>query len=464
MDQYVHSFILKHQLIKSHQTLLVAVSGGPDSIALLHYLCAIRKTTPIHLIALSVNHNLRGEDAEEDLRYVEEVCRNWGVEFVGTSVDVNSYKIKTGQGTQEAARDLRYQFFEEMMHAYEADALAMGHHGDDQAETIMMQMVRSARPEAVQGIPVERPFACGRIIRPFLCISKEQINSYLQQHDLEARIDPSNAQTEYTRNAFRHYVLPFMKERNPRFHQHMQAWSERVRSERAYINEEAKKVLEAVHFSSNVEKFVQFSNQTFKTFPLALQRTAFHLILNYLYVKQNEDISYLHEEMFMNLLNDDKPNVSLDFPQGLKITRAYDEITFSFNEIKKEGGFHHHLQVGDRAYFPDGSWMDAEWSQTDEEEDHYTYVCDSHHVNFPLVVRTRQNGDRIRVRGMNGSKKVKDIFIDQKIPARLRDTWPIVTDQSGEVLWVVGLKKGGENPGFSSGPWLRLYYKNKADT
>ena len=464
MDQSVHSFILKHQLIKSHQTLLVAVSGGPDSIALLHYLCVLRKTIPIRLIALSVNHNLRGKEAEEDVRYVEEVCENWDVEFVGTSVDVNAYKEETGKGIQEAARDLRYHFFEEMMHAHEADALAMGHHGDDQAETIMMQMVRSARPEAVQGIPVARPFACGRIIRPFLCISKDQINSYLQKHDLEARIDPSNEETEYTRNAFRHYVLPFMKERNPRFHQHMQAWSERVRNERAYINEEAQKVLETVHFSSNVEKFVQFSNQTFKTFPLALQRTAFHLILNYLYVNQYEDISYLHEEMFMNLLNDDKPNVSLDFPRGLNITRAYDEITLSFSELKEEEGFLHFLQAGSRVHMPDGTWVGAEWSQTDEEKDSFTYVCDSHHVKLPLVVRTRQNGDRIRVRGMNGSKKVKDIFIDQKIPARLRDTWPIVTDQSGKVLWVVGLKKGGERTSLTSGPWLRLHYKNKADT
>ena len=464
MEHDVHSFISKHQLIEKHQTLLVAVSGGPDSIALLHFLCEMKKTVPIRIVALSVDHRLRREESETDLQFVEETAHRWNVEFVGTSVDVPEYKKKTGKGTQEAARELRYLFFEKMMHTYAADALVTGHHGDDQAETVLMQMARSARPEAVQGMPVERPFACGKIIRPFLSVSKSQIASYLEKYKVNARMDPSNEQTDYTRNDFRHHVLPFMKEKNPKFHEHMQAWTERARQERMYINEQAEKVLETVRFSSNVKKIVQFSRQTFKTFPLALQRSAFHLILNYLYVKQNEEISYLHEEIFMNLLNDEKPNISLDFPQGLTINRSYDDITFSFAIKEETEGYRHILQIGGRLDLPDGSRISAEWSELGDARDDHTYVCDSHHVALPLVVRTRQNGDRIRLRGMNGSKKVKDIFIDQKIPVRMRDTWPIVTDQKGKILWIVGLKKGEDSPCPSSGTWLRLHYTNKADT
>ncbi|REJ06869.1 tRNA lysidine(34) synthetase TilS [Halobacillus trueperi] len=464
MDHAVHNFISKHQMIQPHETILVAVSGGPDSVALLHFLCAMKEKLSLRLIALSVDHQLRGEESQADLRFVETMCEEWGVEFVGTSVDVQAYKKDTGKGTQEAARELRYAFFEKMMYAYEADALAMGHHGDDQAETILMQLMRSARPEAVQGMPATRRFACGRIIRPFLTASKDQIASYLEDRALKVRMDPSNEETEYTRNAVRQYLLPFMKESNPQFHKHMQVWSERAREERSYINEQAQKVLETVHFSSNVEKFVQLSKQTFKTFPLALQRTAFHLILNYLYVNQNEDISYLHEEMFMNLLNDEKPNASLDFPEGLKIIRAYDDISFSFSKEQEWKGYSYILEMGEELQLPDGSQIRADWFSGDGTEDAHTYLCDSHHVNLPLVVRTRQEGDRMRLRGMNGSKKVKDIFIDQKIPARLRPTWPIVTDQAGKILWVVGLKKGGERTSLSSGPWLRLHYKNKADT
>ncbi|QAS52719.1 tRNA lysidine(34) synthetase TilS [Halobacillus litoralis] len=464
MDRIIHTFISKHQLLEPNDKVLVAVSGGPDSIALLHFLCSLRKTMPLKIIALSVDHGLRGQESMEDLDFVENICNKWDVEFVGTSVDVNSYKEESGKGTQEAARTLRYFFFEKMMNTYQADKLAMGHHGDDQAETIMMQLVRSARPEAVHGIPVKRPFANGEIIRPLLGVSKAQIASYLATHHIEARIDPTNEETDYTRNAFRRHVLPFMKEQNPKFHQHMQAWSERVRDERVYIREQAQEVLKTVHFSSNVEKFVQFSNRSFKTFPLALQRTAFHLILNYLYMKQNEDISYLHEEMFMNLLSDEKPNATLDFPQGLKVTRAYDEITLSFHAAQEPEAFSYTFQPGEEANLPDGSLVIAEWTEECESAGRYVHLCDSHHVKLPLVVRTRKDGDRMRLKGMRGSKKVKDIFIDQKVPARLRDTWPIVTDQTGEILWVVGLKKGGVLIDLSSGPWLRLQYKNKADT
>ncbi|MBN8237503.1 tRNA lysidine(34) synthetase TilS [Halobacillus kuroshimensis] len=464
MDHVVHSFISKHQLIQPGQTVLAAVSGGPDSTALLHMLTQLREKVPFHLTAVSVDHGLRGEEAREDLAFVQTLADQWDVEFHGTSVDTGSYKESSGKGTQEAARDLRYRFFEEQMYARQADVLVMGHHGDDQAETLMMQMVRSARPEAVQGIPLRRPFACGEIVRPLLCVSKEQLLHYLNDRSLPSRHDPSNDRTDYTRNAFRHRVMPFLKEQNPRLHEHVQAFSERAAEERSYINEQAQKVLEYVHFSEDVEKFVQFSKQTFKTFPLALQRTAFHLILNYLYVKQNEDISYLHEEMFMNLLRDEKPNRSLDFPGGLKVVRAYDEITFTFADENEDSSFRLILHPGASVSLPDGSSVEAEWSWCPEEPDAFTYVCEDYHVNLPLIVRSRQPGDRMEVRGMKGSKKVKDIFIDQKIPARTRGTLPVVTDQTGEILWLGGLKKGGRQRGRSStGPWLRLHYKNKAD-
>jgi tRNA(Ile)-lysidine synthase len=394
MDQTVHSFIKRHQLIHPHQTILVAVSGGPDSMGLLHFLSSLKESMDLRIVAVSVDHGLRGKDSADDLSYVEQMCKEWQVKFVGTSVDVHAYKKRTGLGTQEAARHLRYRFFKKIMDQEEADALATGHHGDDQAETMLMQLTRGARPEALQGIPVQRPFGKGKIIRPFLCLSKEQIGQYISKHHIEPRIDASNEDTDYTRNAFRKHVLPYLKEQNPKLHNHMQAMSERMREDHSYIKDEAEAVLKTVRFSSNVDKFVQFSIKDFKTFPLALQRTAFHLILN----------------------------------------------------------------------SPDGSCLTAEWVHECISEGVHVFVCDSHHVTAPLVVRSRRNGDRMRLRGMNGSKKVKDIFIDQKIPAQLRDTWPLVTDRTGEILWLVGLKKGGECTDKSPGMWLRLQYENKAET
>ncbi|MGI8317312.1 tRNA lysidine(34) synthetase TilS [Halobacillus mangrovi] len=464
MDQTVHSFIRRHQLIHPHQTILVAVSGGPDSIALLHFLSSLRDSWHLRIVAVSVDHRLRGEESAEDFSYVKQMCEEWQVEFVGTSVDVQSYKKQTGMGTQEAARHLRYQFFKKVMNEEKADGLATGHHGDDQAETMIMQLTRGARPEALQGIPVQRPFGKGKIIRPFLCLSKDQIGQYITKHHIEPRIDASNEDTDYTRNAFRKHVLPFLKEQNPKLNIHMQSMSERMREDHSYIKEQAEKVLEKVQFSSNMDKFVQFSIEDFKTFPLALQRSAFHLILNYLYVNQTEDISYLHEEMFLSLLYDHKPNAEIDLPRGLKAVRAYEDVTISFKGKDEKEAFHLLLPLGEKVELADGSQLIAERIDKHSEEGRYVFICDSHHVTLPLIVRSRRNGDRMRLRGMNGSKKVKDIFIDQKIPAELRDTWPLVTDRNGEILWLVGLKKGGECTRNSSGTWLRIKYENNAET
>ncbi|MCA0972699.1 tRNA lysidine(34) synthetase TilS [Halobacillus litoralis] len=462
MDQLVHSFIKKHQLIRPNETVIAAVSGGPDSMAMLHFLTKLRKEWSLTIMAVSVDHGLRGKESQEDLEYVKRMCQEWDVPCTGAHVDVKAYKDSEGLGTQEAARQLRYQVFEQQMNQWNADVLVTAHHGDDQIETIMMQMATSARPEAVKGIPVERPFAGGRLVRPFLAVSKDDIEHYVANHSIHPRLDPSNEETTYQRNAFRKRVVPFLKEQNPKVHQHMQAMSERMQENQSYISKQAESVLETVVFSSNDHKSARLSIETFKTFPLALQRTAFHLILNYLYISKTEDISYLHEEMFFDLLIESKPNAELHLPQGLTIVRAYDEVTFSF--IKKEQpSINESLFIGETIDLPDGARLSAEWTEN-RVEGTYDFICDAHHVKLPLVVRTRRNGDRIRLRGMKGSKKVKDIFIDQKIPAAKRDTWPLVTDSQGKILWLVGLKKCGFPEGEGSGEVLRLHYENKAET
>ncbi|WP_082235810.1 tRNA lysidine(34) synthetase TilS [Halobacillus massiliensis] len=456
----VHSFIKKHDLIKKNQTIVAAVSGGPDSLALLHFLTTIKEEYNLRIIAASVDHGLRGEASIEDVSFVEKAALQWGAEFFGTSVDVPAYKKRAGIGTQEAARTLRYQFLAEVMEKTGADRLALGHHGDDQAETMLMQLARRALPEAVQGIPVKRPFAGGFLIRPFLCLSKAEIQSYCKENGLEPRIDASNEDTEYTRNAFRKHVLPFLKEINPKLYEHMQHMSERVTEDRTFINNEAKKLLENVDMSSDEGGKAVLSKTTFQKFPLALQRSAFHLILNYLYGNQIEEISYLHEEMFFHLLQEQKPNASLDFPGNLRVIRAYDVITLTFAQPEEETAFHAPLYIGKQVTLPDGSMISLEAADSREEAGRYVYTCDSNHVSLPLIVRTRRPGDRLKLRGMNGSKKVKDIFIDQKIPAKERDTWPLVTDHDGQVLWLVGLRKGEGCTRDPSGTWLRLHYKN----
>ncbi|MFD2923470.1 tRNA lysidine(34) synthetase TilS [Halobacillus naozhouensis] len=462
--QVVQSFIEKHQLLQANQTVVVAVSGGPDSLALLHYLNQLKATMNLRIVAVSVDHGLRGETSLEDLRYVEKLSAEWEVEFVGTTVDVHSYKEQTGGGTQEAARALRYHFFEQVMNQVEGDVLALGHHGDDQAETMMMQMVRSVRPESVRGMPVSRPFSLGKLIRPFLCLEKEELLRYCALHKITYKLDETNQHTDYTRNAFRKYVMPFFKEQNPKLNKHLQLMSERVRDNQQYLESQAEQVLETMEMSYKNEPFVKFSIRCFLTHPLALQRTTFHLILNYLYGYQKEEVSYMHEEVFFKLLHEDKPNAELNLPNGLKVIRSYDEVRLTFSKLNQPGAFTKTLYIGDTIELPDGSIVTAEWTTDDRELDLFEYICDSYHVKLPLIVRTRRPGDRISPRGMDGSKKVKDIFIDQKVPTDRREDWPLVTDSDGHILWLVGLKKGGDCVNGKSDTRLRLQYKNIRDT
>lgn len=463
MQNTVLSFMNKHQLIKENSTILVGVSGGPDSMALLHFLCALSEKRQLKVIAVSLDHQLRGEEAQEDLRYVEEQCNQWGVPFVGEAADVPAYKREKQLGTQVAARELRYRFFAEQMEKQHADYLALGHHGDDQVETMLMQLVRTASSSSFSGMPVKRKFASGQIIRPFLCITKSDINAYCRERGISPRLDPSNEETDYTRNYFRKHLLPILKSKNGKLHQTVQQLSESLSTDDEFLqNEAAELVNEAAKLDSKTKNAV-LEIDLFKSRALALQRRAYHLILNYLYDKLPENLSYVHEEDFFALLEADKGNVRIDFPHNLKLERSYQEIRFYFqNESAHHPAFEKELNVPGQTSLENGSVITAVYTESlPREEDEYTYICPAGEVAVPLHIRTRRAGDRISWKGLNGSKKIKDIFIDAKIPRTERDGWPMVTDSNGEILWLIGLKKGqtdSQAEKFSSS-YIQLNYK-----
>ncbi|MEN2766706.1 tRNA lysidine(34) synthetase TilS [Ornithinibacillus xuwenensis] len=459
MKEAVMDFIQKHNLLRPNATVLVAVSGGPDSMALLHFLMTIREEWKLKLIALSVDHQLRGEESKQDLEYVEQVCRQWNIRFIGASIDVPSYKKSEQLGTQIAARRLRYNFFEKQMHIEQADYLAFGHHGDDQTETMLMRLVRTADSSSFSGIPIKREFANGKIIRPFLCVTKQDLQRYCEKYGINPRIDPSNEATDYTRNYFRKKVLPLLKEKNSNIHTTIQYLSETLQADQNYMEAEAKKMAKnVVEFQGN-PKSAQFDIEQFQSHASALQRRAFHLILNYLYDGLPENLSYIHEEHFFSLLANDKSNVQIDFPRHLKVEKAYNKLILYFQtDEHKMLEYHEVLSVPGKVILPDGAVVTATYSNEVKTQSNHTYICLASHVALPLHVRTRREGDRMSWNGLKGSKKVKDIFIDLKIPLQDRNSWPIVTDNKGEILWLVGLKKRDPIPSDQGTSYLQLYY------
>lgn len=459
MDNTVRAFIKRHQLVKEHSTVLIAVSGGPDSMALLHFFWNHRTEWHLRLIAISVDHQLRGEESLEDLAYVKAFCRERDIEFVGISLDVPAYKQEMQMSTQIAARERRYQFFAEQMNTYHADYLALGHHGDDQVETVLMGLVHSASVHSLAGIPLKRDFASGKIIRPFLCVTKDAIENYCREHAIIPRRDPSNDENTYTRNYYRHEVIPLLKKKNRNIHRTIQHLSRSLHEDEAFLEQEAGKMAEQAVTFDDQRTAVYFDIRVFNSYPHSLQRRVFHLILNYLYHDIPKKMSYVHEEQFFAMLNESHGHVRIDFPHHLVLERSYQTMSFYFkNRASDPLAYHMLIDIPGETVLPNGMVISAEVTSFPDRGD-MVYVCDKRKVSLPLHVRTRKPGDRLSWKGLKGSKKVKDIFIDAKIPLNERDTWPVITDNNDEVLWVVGLKKGVPPKQVENGTYIQLRFK-----
>lgn len=441
MRQTVNGFIKKHSLLFDGATVVVGVSGGPDSLALLSFLNESKRKMQLNLIAAHVDHMLRGDESLEDLYFVESFCKEHDIVFEGKQIDVNTYQQNHKVSLQVAARECRYQFFKEVITKHKADLLALGHHGDDQIETMLMRQVRGAYGEGLAGIPVKRVFHNSVIIRPFLTITKEEILNYCAEKGLTPRIDQSNFTSKYTRNRFRNDLLPILKKENPNIHLRFQKQSELLLEDQQYLGEiAANKIEEAIISKTETEIVISISR--FNRSAIPLQRRGFQLILNYLYGQKYPEISTIHIDEFIALMKNFHPSGYLDLPNGLKIIKAYDKCIVTFHTIEMEPDYECQFPIPGIVKFKKGKIVsELLQSSPSVRLDENKIVCDLEKLMTPLVVRNRKQGDRISLVGMEGKKKLKNLFIDSKISRKERNDWPILVDNSGEILWVPRLKR-----------------------
>ena len=462
MIELVNSFVEMHQLVSENSPIVIGVSGGPDSLALLHYMNEMSKEKQLTIVVAHVDHMFRGKQSEDDLRFVEQFCRNLGIRCESVQIDVTSYQVKNRMSAQVAARECRYRFYEQIMRKYNAESLALGHHGDDQIETILMKLTRGSSALGYAGIQVKRPFTNGQLIRPFLCVTKDMITQYCEKHRLEPRYDPSNEKRDYTRNRYRHSMLPFLKQENQQVHMHFQQFSEKLTQDEMLLMELTEEKMNKV-MKRNKDHTIQLDVELFEVMPISLQRRGIQLILKYLYKDSNPDLSSIHIESLLSLLEKDQPSGTLHFPQGLRITRSYHTCTFSFFQkeaepycMKIEENSSINLENGYELVSK--SWGEYPQNLLGNER----FIIDSEEVTLPLYVRSRKNGDKMSLKGMNGTKKVKDIFIDEKVPRESRDIWPIVTDSEGVIIWIPLLKKSPfEADNKSKSKYITLTYSKQ---
>ncbi|WP_225228892.1 tRNA lysidine(34) synthetase TilS [Bacillus sp. PS06] len=456
----VDEFIKKQKLSLDRSIILVGVSGGPDSLALLHYLWKNYSKNSSRIIAIHVDHMFRGIESENDRLFVEEFCHTRGIPIESTSINVSAHQQKYGKSAQVAARDCRYKFFEEMMEKHKGDYLALGHHGDDQVETMLMRLARGGTTTSNAGIRVKRKFATGYILRPFLSLTKEDISEYCVYHHLTPRHDPSNDQDKYTRNRFRHHVLPFLKQENPQVHLRFQQFSEQLLEDEELLQELTLQKMNTV-IKRNDQDHITISVSKFKEVPKPLQRRAIQLILNYLYKDTSPDLNSIHIDNLLSFLVKEHPSGEQHFPLGLRIVRSYDDCHFRFLEKKAEP---YSFILGEESTIQCSNGYELVTQRREVYpkglNGNDVFIIDPERIELPLYVRTRKTGDKMTQKGMKGTKKVKDIFIDQKVDRALRDLWPIVTDSKGRILWIPLLKKSSfEASDLSKDKYIILKYK-----
>mgnify|MGYP003445602109 FL=1 len=443
IEAKVSAYIKNKGLINHNDTVLIGVSGGPDSLALLAYLNRIKQSYNLTLVVAHVDHMFRGEESFEDYLFVEKICKEWDIPFEGVRINVPKYIEDTGKNPQQAARDCRYTFFRDIMEKYSAQKIALAHHMDDQAESVLMNLIRGTSGMARIGIPMKRPFAGGYIIRPFLAVTREEILEYCDQMDLKPRIDPSNEKDIYTRNRFRKYILPMIKKENNKALDHIQRFSEDLEQDERYLMMLAEKEYSSLERTEK-EGVLYVSVSSFVDVPKPLQSRVIHLILNYLYQMKPYVFSYVHIECIQSLLTESNPSISMQLPHGLHVTKAYDQLLFHFGRLPTIT-FSKEIRIPGKTALPNGAVIETVLLDLVPEKCHERSQCicilPQTDAELPLRVRNKRDGDRYQPKGFTGHKKLKKLFLEHKIPVHERESWPIIVNKNDQIVWIPGLQK-----------------------
>jgi tRNA(Ile)-lysidine synthase len=428
--------LLKEEVgVAPGERIAVGVSGGPDSVALLHLLQALSRDLCFDLHVAHLDHALR-QDSAQDALFVADLCRQWGVPLTSKRIDVRSEARRIGVGLEEGARLVRRAFLEEVASAHGCRWIALGHHRGDQAETLLHRLLRGTAVSGLAAMALQR----GSYLRPLLEFSRDEIVGYLRKHGLSWREDESNGDFRFTRNRLRHQVLPLLTEFNPRLEEHLSRLSRRVALEEDYWRGEEERALAAVRISRGKEGALDRPG-LLRLHPALRFRVIRRAILD---VRGDlEGVSATHIAAIERILLSGRPQAETHLP-GIRIRRRYDRLCLS---LPASGTAPYSLEVNRPGRFtlPDGRVFLAELTMEALGENLAVAEFDAAAVPFPLAVRSFRAGDRFHPSGARGGKKLKDFFIDQKIDLELRRTLPLVV--SGEILWIAGVRRcNGRRP------------------
>lgn len=444
----VDHFANEHNLFKPHDKLLIACSGGPDSIALVDILLKLRTKYNLNIIVAHAEHGIRKESSLNDAQYVKTYCEQRNIPFFMEHLNVLEHLKTEKLSVETLARKLRYQFLRKIAQKENATKIVTAHHLNDQAETVLQHLLRGAGPAGLSGMKSLN----GDIIRPFLCLYRKEIEAYCLHENLNPCLDETNNSLDYERNRIRLDLLPRLKEYNPQIVTAICNSAKIIAQEHDFIDCYVKNLyIQKVNTNINTQE-VTIDINDLKKEHKAIRTALYRYIIKKL---QNslENISFTHIDKIDKFLYNGHTGSILQLPQNLRININYDKFTFSKinNKAKNSIELEQNLSIKiDLSLLLTQKEIKLPYEQSliINKVNEFTKLngrnqcfidIDKIQGNI-LYIRNRKNGDRITPKGMQGSKKIKDIFIDNKIPAKDRNKIPLICDEK-DIIWIAGVQQ-----------------------
>lgn len=432
MYHQVKAYIDKYHMLDKSDKVIAGVSGGADSICLLFMLMKMQKEVDFALTAVHIHHGLRGSSADADENYVKQICEMHGVELRVYHEDAGAYAKRYGISLEEAGRELRRQCFLATFEECNGTKIALAHHQNDNAETLLWNLCRGTGLKGLGGMAPKN----GIWIRPLLCLKRDNVESYLKERGISYCTDETNFEDDFTRNRIRNHILPYLQENvNTRSVEHMAQTMEQMRLLQEYVQEQADSFRKESTQDRGAEGLL-LVKEKYGVIPKALKPQILYGIIRQA-VQKEKDIEMVHLKMLDQLMTR-QVGKEVHLPYGLVAQRCYEGLLF-YQEDYKCGGKEASKEVAEEVEMK-CNIFDKTIDMTIFPEIPYTKWFDYDIIKNTVQIRHRQPGDYISIDSKGSRQKLKQYFINMKIPQSEREQIWVVAD-GPHIMWVVGYRQ-----------------------